>query len=63
MRTGNAARADNTWSEFTPVAADGKIDAPSGRYVQFRVTMTTSDTETTPVLNFMDFSYAEILSS
>lgn len=59
VRTGNAARADNTWSEFTPVAADGKIDAPSGRYIQFRVTMTTSDTETTPVLNSMDFSYAE----
>ena len=59
VRTGNVARVDNTWSSFVPVSADGKIDVPYGRFIQFRVTMTTSDTETTPVLNSMDFSYVE----
>ena len=59
VRTGNVARVDNTWSSFVPVSADGKIDLPYGRFIQFRVTMTTSDTETTPVLNSIDLSYVE----
>ena len=59
VRTGNVARVDNTWSEFIPIAEDGKINAPDGRYLQFRVTMKTSNSESVPVLSSMDFTYIE----
>ncbi|WP_300369881.1 sugar-binding protein [Brachyspira sp.] len=59
VRTGNVARVDNTWSEFTTVANDGKVDVPEGRFMQFKVTMETTDTEYTPILNSMDFTYVE----
>lgn len=32
VRTGNVARVDNTWSDFTKVSEDGKINAPDGRF-------------------------------
>ena len=59
VRTGNAARVDKSWSDFVPIDANGKVNAPEGRFMQFKVTMETSDTEMTPVLNSMDFTYVE----
>ena len=59
VRTGNVARVDNTWSDFTPVDANGKVNVPNGRFMQFKVTMETTDEELTPVLNSMDFTYVE----
>ena len=59
VRTGNVARVDNTWSDFVPIAKDGKINAPDGRFLQFRVTMKTSNSESVPVLSSMDFTYIE----
>ncbi|WP_297278024.1 sugar-binding protein [uncultured Brachyspira sp.] len=59
VRTGNVARVDDTWSDFVAVAANGKVDVPNGRFMQFKVTMETSDTEITPILNSVDFTYVE----
>ena len=59
VRTGNAARVDNTWSKFVAVGNDGKVNVPEGRFMQFKVTMETSNAESTPVLNSMDFTYVE----
>ena len=61
VRTGNVARVDNTWSDFTKVAEDGKINAPDGRFLQFRITMKTSNAneKSVPVLSSMDFTYIE----
>ena len=59
VRTGNVARVDSTWSEFSVVSADGKVSVPDGRFLQFKVTMKTSDTNTTPVLSALDFTYVE----
>lgn len=59
VRTGNVARVDNTWSDFTPVAEDGKINVPDGRFLQFRVTMKTSNADSVPILSSMDFTYIE----
>lgn len=59
VRTGNVARVDNTWSDFVVVGTNGKINVSDGRFIQFRVKMTTSDTEYTPVLNSIDFTYIE----
>ena len=59
VRTGNVARVDNTWSDFVPIAEDGKINAPDGRFLQFRVKMKTSNADSVPVLSSMDFTYVE----
>ena len=59
VRTGNVARVDNTWSDFVPIAEDGKINAPDGRFLQFRVKMKTSNADSVPVLSSMDFTYIE----
>lgn len=59
VRTGNVARVDNTWSDFVPIAEDGKINVPDGRFMQFRVKMKTSNSESIPVLSSMDFTYIE----
>lgn len=59
VRTGNAARVDNTWSKFVAVENNGKADVPDGRFMQFKVTMETSNAESTPILNSMDFTYVE----
>lgn len=61
VRTGNVARIDNTWSDFTKVSEDGKINAPDGRFLQFRITMKNSNAneKSVPVLSSMDFTYIE----
>ena len=61
VRTGNVARVDNTWSDFVPIAKDGKINAPDGRFLQFRITMKNSNAneKSVPVLSSMDFTYIE----
>lgn len=61
VRTGNVARVDNTWSDFTKVSEDGKINVPDGRFLQFRITMKNSNAneKSVPVLSSMDFTYIE----
>ena len=61
VRTGNVARVDNTWSDFTKVSEDGKINAPDGRFLQFRITMKNSNAneKSVPILSSMDFTYIE----
>ncbi len=59
VRTGNVARIDSSWSEFSTVNSDGKVSVPDGRFLQFKVTMKTSDTNTTPILSSLDFTYVE----
>lgn len=61
VRTGNVARVDNTWSDFTKVSEDGKINAPDGRFLQFKITMKNSNAneKSVPVLSSMDFTYIE----
>lgn len=61
VRTGNVARVDNTWSDFTKVSEDGKINSPDGRFLQFRITMKNSNAneKSVPILSSMDFTYIE----
>lgn len=59
MRSGNVARVDETWSEFKPINNNGKIEAPDGRFLQYKVTMKTTNPEISPVLSSMDFTYVE----
>jgi len=38
------------WSDWTAVAADGKLGSPNRAYMRFRVTLTTNDSSKTPKL-------------
>jgi hypothetical protein len=49
VRTGNTSTPDATWSAFLPMAAPGGLSA-TGRYIQYRATLTTTDPTQTPEL-------------
>ena len=49
-RTGNTPAPDGTWSTFTAVPAPGANLAASGRYLQYRADLATTDPVTTPAL-------------
>lgn len=59
VRTGNVARVDDTWSDFVSVNNNGKVEVPDGRFLQFKVVMSTSDSNITPILSSIDFTYVE----
>jgi hypothetical protein len=40
-----------TWSDWTPLGRDGRLEAPRGRYVQLQVTLATADPLVTPKLS------------
>lgn len=37
-----------SWSNWTAIAADGKLVSPNRAYIRFRITLTTTDTSKTP---------------
>jgi hypothetical protein len=49
VRAGGTPSPDATWSGFTPVAASGGPAAAHGRYVQYRIDLSTSGTATPAV--------------
>ncbi|MGZ4723657.1 MAG: Ig-like domain-containing protein, partial [Ilumatobacteraceae bacterium] len=56
VRTGNTPSPDATWSVFTPVTADGDLTGNS-RYIQYRVTLSTSVADDTPVVQHVSIRY------
>ncbi len=44
------------WSDWETPAADGEISAQGESYIRFRVTLSTTDTSVTPVLNAIELS-------
>ncbi|HEV2105549.1 MAG TPA: hypothetical protein VGU27_07430 [Candidatus Eisenbacteria bacterium] len=38
-RSGNAAPPDTTWTPWRDLGADGRVESPPGRYLQWRVTL------------------------
>ena len=56
-RTGDTATPDASWSDFQDVGPAGEIVSPRGRYLQYRATLTTADTSTTPTLDRVDASF------
>jgi hypothetical protein len=50
IRTGSTATPDASWSDWTPVAQGGRVDATS-RYIQYRVDISTTRPDRTPVLH------------
>jgi hypothetical protein len=50
VRTGNTAVPDGTWTGFATVTSGGSV-GQTGRYAQYRVTLTRGTAVLTPALN------------
>lgn len=59
-RSGNVSDPDETWSDWSREQTDSataRVDAPGGRFVQFRVRLTTTRSNVTPELRSVALSY------
>ena len=57
-RTGNTAAVDGSWSVWSAATDGGVIGSPAGQYIQYRVTLTTADGNSTPILLDILLSWA-----
>jgi hypothetical protein len=60
VRTGNTPDPDDTWSSWSAEQTDpqtAKIAAPTARYLQYRVTLTTEDPKVTPAVRGLVLRY------
>jgi hypothetical protein len=60
VRTGNVAEPDETWSDWSPEQTDPQqaaVTAPTARYLQYRVTLTTTKSEASPALRSLALRY------
>jgi hypothetical protein len=57
VRTGNTATPDGTWTSFVTLAGSGSNVGATARYLQYRVDLTTSDLNQTPVLQDVTVAY------
>jgi hypothetical protein len=61
VRSGNVAEPDDTWSNWSAEQADAAqaaVTAPPARYLQYRVTLSTTDPNVTPALRTISLRYA-----
>jgi hypothetical protein len=59
-RSGNVGEPDETWSDWSAEQTDpavAKVGTPPGRFVQYRVKLTTSDPRQTPALRSVALSF------
>ena len=60
VRSGNTATPDGSWSAFSSEYTDAEgtdLSSQSGRYFQYRATLTTTDTNATPELEDITITY------
>jgi outer membrane protein assembly factor BamB len=60
VRAGNTAEPDETWSDWSTEQSDpqsGKIAAPTARYLQYRVTLTTDNAKVSPSVRGLTLRY------
>jgi hypothetical protein len=60
VRSGNVAEPDETWSDWSAEQTDGEkatIPAPSARFLQYRLTMSTNSAEVTPAVHNLSLRY------
>jgi hypothetical protein len=62
VRAGNVAEPDDTWSAWSAEqsTSDAKAKAPLGRYLQYRVTLTTENPKATPEFRQFALRYQTI---
>ncbi|MFQ5687217.1 MAG: hypothetical protein ACE5GV_11205, partial [Candidatus Scalindua sp.] len=58
-RSGNNKEPDNTWSDWAMASQQngGKIQSPPARFIQYRATLTTDNSEVTPALDKVNIAY------
>lgn len=56
-RSGNVPSPGMSWSAFAPVGMGGAIASPNGRYLQYSVTLSTTDPDQTAELEDVSVSY------
>jgi hypothetical protein len=59
VRAGNSGVPDATWTDWSPVGADGSARLPASRFFQWKATLTPGKSGSAPVLERVEFSYAE----
>jgi sugar lactone lactonase YvrE len=60
VRSGNVAEPDETWSDWSAEQIDGRratVDAPTARFLQYRVTLATDDPAASPSLRSLTVRY------
>jgi hypothetical protein len=57
-RSGDAPTPDATWSGWQPLGAGGAIASPAGRHLQYRATLTSSASASSPTLRRAEIAYA-----
>ncbi|MBK8986876.1 MAG: DUF4082 domain-containing protein [Chloroflexi bacterium] len=57
-RTGSSATLESEWSEWLEVDALGNMDNPDGRYAQYRLTLSTTDVNATPIIEEVTLRYS-----
>ena len=58
VRTGDTPTPDASWSQFTQVSTSGGAIGQSGRYIQYRAELSTTDPAVTPVLERVEIGYS-----
>jgi hypothetical protein len=56
-RSGNTATPDATWSAWTNVTNGGSVASPSARFLQYQITLTTTDPTLTPTIFSISFNW------
>jgi hypothetical protein len=56
-RTGDTASPDATWSDWSTVDSSGKITSPAGRYIVYRITLSTADASVSPTVFDLTLNY------
>ena len=57
VRTGSRPTPDGTWTAFAPLGGSGSVIGTEGRYLQYRVELTTTSAARTPVLSSIGFTH------
>ncbi len=65
LRSGNTSLPDGSWSAWqTGISNGGSISAlPSDRYVQYRITLSATDTSVTPSLSSITINYSQYVTT
>ncbi len=59
VRAGNSEKPDGTWTDWSPVAADGSAKLPGARFFQWRATLAAGTKGSAPSVERVEFSYVE----
>jgi hypothetical protein len=62
-RTGSSPVLESDWSDWQVVDALGNMGNPDGRYAQYRLTLSTTDSNATPIVETVSLQYETSLGS